>query len=217
MDTPCDKCSSNEKCENNACVIIPEDNPCDKCTSQEDFPNNRCVPDRVDTTWLKENGHENGILIERKAGNVLCIPDENIPCGTHRDILRQCDYAKCSLKTYEEISILRKDCYLKTVPVSRLRSSYDWSHVKISDTDTKTTLTLISLSKLDNTHSETVAYISHCFIYIGDVINQFSGGHLVDFTLLSILSLLENKAAFFGCIITSLIMTAGGTLLFSFF
>jgi len=40
-ENPCDKCSSNEVCDNQKCV--PKDNPCDKCSSNQVCDGGKCV------------------------------------------------------------------------------------------------------------------------------------------------------------------------------
>lgn len=162
---------------------------------------------------MKQIGRTDGILAERETGTILCIPTEDLPSGTPGHILRQCNDtvdSKCTLKSYSEACDERSDCYAKTVPVPRLRSTCARSIVKISDEFT-------SLSKHDpKTNSEMAVTISHGIVIVADILKKHGFGQVVDIVVLSILRLYDNKTAIFGYIVSCLLLAASNNLFFLF-
>lgn len=101
--------------------------------------------DCVSTLWIEKNGFSDGIMKKFAKAPVLCIPD--LPCGTPGHALRECDIGnKCRLHTYKEICEDRNDCVQSVMPVSRLRSSFDWSAVTKTTSDVSGSLTMTSIS-----------------------------------------------------------------------
>ncbi|KAI0557777.1 hypothetical protein FGB62_262g03 [Gracilaria domingensis] len=128
------------------------------------------VPDCVEMTWLKKHGHSDGILREREASRVVCIP--GLPCGTPGHLLRHCRRGSplsCQLRTYGDICTGRGDCKYRFTNVSRLRNQYDWSAVKrIEGNGESLQLTSVSVSP-DSRRFSTSYAIAHVADWLGGV------------------------------------------------
>lgn len=81
----------------------------------------------VSTQWLAQRGLQRAVL--RSSGpsekHVLCIPDQELPCGTPGHLLRNFDTGK--LASYQTVCEMRGDCIRTSMPVSQLSHNYDWA------------------------------------------------------------------------------------------
>ncbi|KAI0566320.1 hypothetical protein FGB62_10g18 [Gracilaria domingensis] len=163
------RCEEGETAIHNN-VSIPAPTPVLVFETPEPTPESReeRVADCVETAWLQEHGHNDGILRERGNSRVLCIP--GLPCGTAGHMVRHCDRqspASCKLRTYAEICSRRDDCTYGFKAVSRLRNKYDWNAVKSVDGDgTSIQLTSVSVSPESRRFSTSYA-IAHAADWLG--------------------------------------------------
>lgn len=100
----------------------------------------------VSTTWLEQEGLSDAAIRNFESAPVLCIP--GLPCATPGHLLRECKSGEksCTLITYQEQCRQRSDCISSTMPVSRLRNTFDWSVYQAIGSSPDSTIHLTSIS-----------------------------------------------------------------------
>lgn len=144
----------------------------------------------VETEWLINNGHERGIY--RRYGKALTYCIEGLPCGTPGHLLRRCNNnEECRLVSYKEVcDEVDFDCLMKSVEVSRLRHSYDWSSVNVHN---------LELTSVSQYPTAKLLSISRFIATVGNTLNRQRLGVVVDILVTvieSIKILLKNNPNF---------------------
>lgn len=128
----------------------------------------------VSTEWIRRRGLEDKTFGTPQTAQVLCIPDEDLPCGTPGHLLR--NVQQSSLISYQDVCEQRSDCMESTMLVSKLSHSFDWSQFKIEG---RLELTSVSASTSSSPFS-----FSRIMAVAADGLIRNGMGYICDFAMI---------------------------------
>lgn len=134
----------------------------------------------IESAWLKRNNVEQHSLANYGMAPVLCLPQSNLPCGTHGHLLNVCEDGKRELRTYREVCARLGNCVASTMTVSQISHAYKWSKFETMLEGQQASVSLTSVSA----HPESKWYsISRMVAFLVHRMNESGHGWICNIVI----------------------------------